>query len=235
MLLYENNGTKVDVYTLEPNCKEDLTKYRKQEIEKLDHDDLFYCFETNNGTIMKRFLDADELDVRFLAHEECNASEDWWSEIKKQKPVTRSEKFVQQEILEDYIDGYFSHVLPTRTFISSGGADCYLDNYLATGESTMIDSRFEKNTIYRIENMIKLPNNLCALQLLLHGEFSRILASGLDYVQALNYFKAVKETEIDLDQLKSVVRTGLVSETYVQIERKIDTTAKILQNVKKMG
>ncbi len=233
MLLYENNGKKIDVYTFTPN-ETALTQYRKEEIEKIDLDDLFYCFETTNNTIKERFLATDELDIRFTEHKENSTpEEDWWAEITHQKSVARSQRLNQKEILDKYINGAFSKVLPTITFIPDEGVDCYLDNYLVTGEATSISSNLEKKTIYRIENIIKLPKNLCTLQLLLNGEFAKILSTWFDYVELLRFFNVVKETEINQDQLKKITHFGLVNETYDQIQRKIDTTAIILQHIKK--
>lgn len=230
MLLYESNGEKIDVYSFMPDERA-LIEYRKENIEKQNIDELFYCFETTNETIKNHFVNADELDTRFLEHN----SEDWWAEIKQQRFMPKSEELIQKEILEKYINGEFSQVIPTRTFIPDGGTDCYLKNYLVTGEQTITYSNIEKRNIYTIKNLISLPNNLCALQLLLNGEFSKILGTWLDYSEPIQFFQAIKETEISNDQLKKIINVRLIDETYDEVKNKIETTTKILQKVKKIG
>lgn len=230
MLLYENHGKKIDVYSFIPDEKA-LIDYRRENINKQNIDDLFYCFETTNETIKNRFVNADELDTRFLEHN----SKDWWAEIKQQRFMSKSKELIQKEILEKYINGEFSQVIPTRTFISDGGTDCYLKNYLTTGNPTSTYSNIEKRNIYTIENLISLPNNLCALQLLLNGEFSKILGSWLDYSEPIQFFQAIKESEINSDELKKILMFNLVNMTYDEVNNKIETTTKILQKVKKIG
>ena len=232
MILYENNEAKkrIDVYTLKPDEKA-LIEYRRENIEKQNIDELFYCFETTNETIKRRFLNAEELDTRFLEHN----SEDWWSEIRQQGSMPKSKELIQKEILEKYINGEFSKVVPTRTFIPDEGTDCYLKNYLVTGAPTSTYSNIEKRNIYTIENLISLPNNLCALQLLLNGRFSEILGTWLDYSEPIQFFQAIKETEINIDELKTILQFNLVDKTYDEVKRKIETTETILQKVKKIG
>lgn len=228
MLLYENNGHKVDVYSFVPDEKA-LVDYRRDNIKK--YNNLFYCFETTSETIKNRFESADELDTRFLEH----SSEEWWSEIKQQKFLPKSKELQQQEILEKYINGEFSKIIPTRTFIPDGGTDCFLKNYLVTGTATCTYSNIEQKNIYTLENLLSLPNNLCALQLLLNGEFSKILGTWLDYSEPIKFFKAIKESEVSSDELKRIIDLGLVDETYEKVKNKINTTTKILQKVKKIG
>ncbi len=230
MLLYESNGKKIDVYSFMPD-ERTLIEYRRENIRKQNIDELFYYFETTNETIINRFVNAEDLDTRFLEHN----SEDWWSEIKQQRFIPKSKELIQQEILEKYIKGEFSQVIPTRTFIPDDGTDCYLKNYLATGNPTSTYSNIEKRIIYTIENLISLPNNLCALQLLLNGEFSKILGSWLDYSEPIQFFQAIKEAEISSDELKKILLFNLVNETYDEVKNKIETTTEILQKVKKIG
>ena len=230
MFLYESNGEKIYVYSFIPD-EEALIKYRRESIEKQDIDELFYCFETTSETIKERFVNADELDTRFLEHN----SEEWWAEINQQKFMPKSKKLIQKEILEKYIQGEFSQVIPTRTFIPDGGTDCFLKNYLVTEKDTRTYSNIEKRNIYTIENLISLPNNLCALQLLLNGEFSKILGTYLDYSEPIQFFKAIKETEVSRDQLEKIINAKLVNGTYDEVKNKIETTTKVLQKVKKIG
>lgn len=228
MFLYKSNGEKIDVYSLKPDERA-LIEYRRENIGKQNIDELFYYFETTNKTIKNRFVNAEELDSRFLEHN----SEDWWAEIKQQRSMSIAKELIQKEILEKYINGEFSQVVPTRTFIPDGGTDCYLKNYLVTEEPNIVYSNIGK--IYIIENLISLPNNLCALQLLLNGKFSSILGTWLDYSEPIQFFEAIKETEISSDELKKISQLDLVDETYDKIKDKIEITTKILQKVKKIG
>ena len=233
MILYENNKAekRIDVYTLKPNEKA-LIEYRRKNIEKQNIDELFYCFETTNKKIKELFVNA-ELDTRSL---ELN-SEDWWSEITQQRFVPKSKELVQREILEKYVNGDFSSVVPTRirTFKPDGGIQGRFQNFLVTGDPISAYSNIEKGNIYTIENLIGLSNDLCALQLLLNGRFSEIIHTGLDFSEPIQFFQAIKETEINIDELEKMMSSKLIDTDYgLRMMRKITETESILKKVKKI-
>ncbi len=230
MYLYEHNGKHIDVYAFISDEKS-LIEYREENIKKQNIDELFYCFTTTNERLKQCFVNADDFDIRYLELDFDN----WWVDIKGQRATSETKELIQKEILERYINGKFSQVIPTRTFIPTDGNDCYFDNYLVTEQPTNTYSSIEKKKVYKIDDLLSLPDNLCALQLLLNGEFARILRTNLDYSEPLQFFKVIKEAEISLDNLKQIINYKLMNETYNdEVEYKIDTASTILQKVRKI-
>ena len=151
MLLYEIKNQKIIVYSFTP-CEDALIKYRKENIEKQDIDKLFYCFETNNERLKNRFVGADEIPRDFLLHDPVTL-DNWWSEINQQSFTTRSQRLMREEIIENYINGAYSKVVPTREISSETVDGRYLNNYLVTGDVITNYSKVENGLIYTIENI----------------------------------------------------------------------------------
>lgn len=233
MFLYEKKNKQIDIYSFEAD-KMALIDYRKRVIEKQNSNDLFYSFETTSDTIKDRFLRAEELDIRFLEHhdETCDAS-DWWSQLKQEKASSKSNQIIQEELIRKYINGDFSQIIPTRTFIPDEGVDCYLKSYLVTSKPSSVYSNVEKRSYYRLENIISLPNNLCALHLLENGKFSNILGTWLYYDEPLEFFSAEQVDSVSEEEMKKMFTCGLLDGTYDDMLEKVDTTQKILKRIKR--
>ncbi len=107
---------------------------------------------------MDRFCNGEILNISFLN----SNNNDLYSKIEN-----RQTKAYQKQLLEKYINGDYTNVLPTQTFIPDGEVDCRLKSYLKTGFYKKI--QIGQKIIYTLDNIIGLSDDLCDLQLLLNG------------------------------------------------------------------
>ena len=219
MYLYERNenkGDKVDVYSFIPD-EGRLAFYRRRIINSSDIDKMFCCLEIDNSTILRRFVDDDELDARFLERKDEN---DIVSLIHD-----RPTEYDQLKLLDNYINGKYSDISPTITFILEDFFDCFIGAYLPLSPLISKDDK----DYYCLDNIIRLPLELCRLQLLLNGKFDVInyyssISSDID--EQLNYFFIEKLFSASIPELeKRLNRSDLKSQ--------IPETEKILKKVKK--
>lgn len=233
MFLYDKKDKQIDIYSFEAD-KMALIDYRKRVIDKQNFNELFYSFETTSNTIKDRFLGAEELDVRILEHQDKTYdASDWWSQLKQEKAPSKSNRIIQEELIRKYINGDFSQSIPTRIFIPDEGVDCYLKSYLVTSKPSSIYSNVEKRSYYRLENIISLPNNLCALHLLENGKFSNILSTWLYYDEPLQFFSAEQVDSVSEEEMKKMFTYGLLNGTYSDTLENVDNTQKILKRLKR--
>ena len=216
----ENKGDKVDVYSFIPD-EGRLTFYRRRIINSSDIDKMFCCLEIDNSTILRRFVDDDELDVRFLERKDEN---DIVSLIHD-----RPTEYDQLKLLDNYINGKYSDISPTITFIPEDSFDCFIKAYLSPWPLEYKIISIDNKDYYCLDNIIRLPIELCRLQLLLNGKFDVInyyssISSDID--EQLNYFFIEKLFSASIPELeKRLNRSDLKS----QIKKK----KKILKKVKK--
>lgn len=228
MNLYEKNNNKVDVYTLIP-IEDRIKEYKRAQLEKEDIDSLFYYMETDNLTIVKRFCSGDVLDISFLNSNDT----DLYSKIEN-----RQTNAYQKQLLEKYINGDYTNVLPTQTHIIDGEVDCRLKSYLKTDFYEKI--QLGQKIIYTLDNIIRLSHDLCDLQLLLNGNISQfnyfnMWKSESEHDELLRLFKVSKDYSIDLEELLKIAKSDLISESPDRIELEINTKSKLLSRIKKLS
>ena len=223
MYLYEKNenkADKVDVYSFVPD-EGRLAFYRRRIINSSDIDKMFCCLEMDDSTIMKRFVDDDDLDVRLLEKED----EDGTVSLIQDRPT----KYEQLELLDNYVKGKYSDISPTITFIPEDSFDCFIKAYLSPWPLDYKIISKDNKDYYFLDNIIRLPLELCRLQLLLNGKFDVInyyssISSDID--EQLNYFFIEKLFSASIPELeKRLNRSDLKSQ--------IRETEKILKKVKK--
>lgn len=222
MYLYERNEDKVDAYSFIPD-KKGLIEYRRNIINGENIDDMFYSFETNNYTLFMCFLMGGALDI-------CAIDNDSTSCLTK-RPVLSTQK----DILEKYINGECSNIIPIQTFITQDGKNCNLECYLRTTSPEKFN--LKHNKAYFFDNLMCLPYQLRNLQLLLNGEFSLLnsfncLEPGYD--EQLKYFSAKKEFSISFQDLEKIFRTSLIAENMHSISPIFESGEKILQKVREI-
>ena len=219
MYLYErdeNKPDKVDVYSFVPD-EGRLAFYRRRIINSMDVNKMFCCLEIDNSKILKLFVDDDNLDVRLLEKED----EDGIVSLIQDRPA----KYEQLELLDNYVKGKYSDISPTITFIPEDSFDCFIGAYLPLSPLISKDNK----DYYCLDNIIRLPLELCRLQLLLNGKFDVInyyssISSDID--EQLNYFFIEKLFSASIPELeKRLNRSDLKSQ--------IRETEKILKMVKK--
>lgn len=228
MNLYEKINNKVDVYTLIP-IEDRIKEYKRAQLEKEDINSLFYYMETNNEIIMNRFCNGDVLDISFLN----SNNNDLYSKIEN-----RQTNAYQKQLLEKYINGDYTNVLPTQTDIFDGEVDCRLKSYLKTDFYKKI--QIGQEIIYTLDNIIRLSNDLCDLQLLLNGNISQfnyfnMWKSESEHDELLRLFKVSKNYSIDLEELLKIAKSDLISESPDRIELDINTKSKLLRRIKELS
>ena len=222
MNLYERNEDKLDVYSFIPD-KKGLIDYRRNIINGENIDDMFYSFETNDYTLIMCFLMGGALDI-------CAIDNDSTSCLTK-RPVLSTQK----DILEKYINGECSNIIPIQTFITQDGKKCNLECYLHTTSPEKFN--LKHNKAYFFDNLMCLPYQLCNLQLLLNGEFSLLNSFnglGPGYDEQLKYFSAKKEFSISFQDLEKIFRTSLIAENMHSISPIFESGEKILQKVREI-
>ena len=221
MYLYErdeNKPDKVDVYSFVPD-EGRLAFYRRRIINSSDVNKMFCCLEIDNSTIMKRFVDGDTWDVRYLEKED----EDGIVSLIHDRPT----KYDQLNLLDNYVNGKYSDISPTITFILEDFFDCFIGAYLPLSPLISKDNK----DYYCLDNIIRLPLELCRLQLLLNGKFDVInyynsISSDID--EQLNYFFIEKLFSASIPELEKILNRS-------DFKSQIRETEKILKKVKKIG
>ena len=223
MYLYEKNenkADKVDVYSFTPD-EGRLAFYRRRVINSSDIDKMFCCLEIDNSKILKRFVDDDDLDVRFLEKED----EDGIVSLIQDRPT----KYEQLELLDNYVKGKYSDISPTITFIPEDSFDCFIKAYLSVWPLDYKIISKDNKDYYFLDNIIRLPLELCRLQLLLNGKFD-----------VINYYSSIS-SDID-EQLNYFFIENLFSASIPELEKRLNRsdlksqireTEKILKKVKK--
>lgn len=238
MYLYDKKGNNIDIYSFEPT-KKDLVEYRARLLQQKDPKDLFYKFETTSKTITNRFLNGDELDFHSIQKEDKSSDcSDWWAQLGKDTydctyPY-KSKKVEQQELIQKYINGDFSTIIPTRIFefIPQDDSADYINNFLVTTPPTEIYSNVEKRKYYSLENIIDLPTKLCTLQLLQNGRFKQVLYNNLDFQEQLELFKIKRLNTVSVKEMEKMFKYGLLTGTYDEVLKNISDTQKILARKK---
>ena len=219
MYLYErdeNKPDKVDVYSFVPD-EGRLAFYRRRIINSMVVNKMFCCLEIDNSTILRRFVDGDTLNVRLLERKDENGI----VSLIHDRPT----KYDQLNLLDNYVNGKYSDISPTITFILEDFFDCFIGAYLPLSPLISKDNK----DYYCLDNIIRLPLELCRLQLLLNGKFDVInyynsISSDID--EQLNYFFIEKLFSASIPELeKRLNRSDLKSQ--------IRETEKILKMVKK--
>ena len=225
MYLYERNENKadkvdkVDVYSFIPD-EDRLTFYRKRIINSSDIDKMFCCLEINNSTIFRRFVDGDTLDVRFLEHKDKNGI----VSLIHDRPT----EYDQLELLDNYVKGKYSDISPTITFIPEDAFDCFLEAYLSPWPLDYKIISKDNKDYYCLDNIIRLPIELCRLQLLLNGKFDVInyfnsISSDID--EQLNYFLVEKISSSSIQKLENKLNRS-------DLKNRIPETEKILRKIR---
>lgn len=224
MYLYERNenkADKVDVYSFVPD-EGRLAFYRRRIINSSDIDKMFCCLEIDNSTILKRsiilkcFVDGDTLDVRFLKHKDENGI----VSLIHDRPA----EYDQLKLLDNYVNGKYSDISPTITFIPEDAFDCFIGAYLPLSPLISKDDK----DYYCLDNIIRLPIELCRLQLLLNGKFDVInyyssISSDID--EQLNYFFIEKLFSASIPELEKRLNRS-------DLKYQIPETEKILRKIR---
>ena len=222
MYLYERNenkADKVDVYSFIPD-EGRLAFYRRRIINSSDIDKMFCCLEIDNSIILRRFVDGDTLDVRFLERKDENGI----VSLIQDRPT----EYDQLKLLDNYVNGKYSDIPPTITFIPEDAFDCFIGAYLSPWPLDYEIISKDNKDYYCLDNIIRLPIELCRLQLLLNGKFDVInyfnsISSDID--EQLNYFSVEKISSSSIQELEMKLNRG-------DLKYQIPETEKILRKIR---
>ena len=218
MYLYErdeNKPDKVDVYSFVPD-EGRLAFYRRRIINSMVVNKMFCCLEIDNSTILRRFVDGDTLNVRLLERKDENGI----VSLIHDRPT----KYDQLNLLDNYVNGKYSDISPTITFILEDFFDCFIGAYLPLSPLISKDNK----DYYCLDNIIRLPLELCRLQLLLNGKFDVInyfnsISSDID--EQLNYFLVEKISSSSIQELENKLNRS-------DLKNRIPETEKILRKIR---
>ena len=218
MYLYErdeNKPDKVDVYSFVPD-EGRLAFYRRRIINSMVVNKMFCCLEIDNSTILRRFVDGDTLNVRLLERKDENGI----VSLIHDRPT----KYDQLNLLDNYVNGKYSDISPTITFILEDFFDCFIGAYLPLSPLISKDDK----DYYCLDNIIRLPLELCRLQLLLNGKFDVInyfnsISSDID--EQLNYFLVEKISSSSIQELENKLNRS-------DLKNRIPETEKILRKIR---
>jgi len=231
MYLYEQKNYIINVYSFIEN-KEAIKEYKEKIIKEKGI--TFYKLTTTEEKTKNRFIKEPEINIREL----INFSESsTYTNLSKEINLSKIKIEFQNKIIEDYIEGKYSYQKPTRIYKQEKDQIVFINNLLMTTDTSKkeIQQNNKKTKIFTLNNILGLPDELYALQLLESGDFKQLIYSGLEYEELLNLFTITKETTIPIsaEQLKILFDTKLVDSKYFNTLSKMESTAKILSRIKK--
>lgn len=227
MYLYEKNQDKIDIYSFEADI-EKLKDYRKKILDERKKCDIFYILETTDKNIVQKFMRGDRINVTLL---ERNNYDSQLVTYPKNYYSLKTNELLHQEIIDNYIDGYYEDKMPTTVFQKEDGDELFFMDYLITKDVSQISLKNEKKIYYRLDDIIKLPSELSILQFLENGKFDKILNSKIDFSEQLKMFDINKIESISEDVIMEMCKYNLINENYKDIAKKINTAQKILKKI----
>lgn len=230
MLLYDKKDDSIDIYTLQAR-QEELKKYRKEVLQGYDTSSLFYCLKTGVESIAKNFLKGGDFDICDVDSRGWRKLDSGWSLIDRMsKKVSDSDIEIQKKILEKYIEGEYSSLVPSRVYDTTVEHVEYYDKYLFL-KPEKIKEIWNSIIFWQINNMLNLPRNLYLLQLIELGRFEQLTKENIkEQLQLfdIDYSKRVKVSEIE-----ELLSTSLVSGKIEDVIKKAKVGSKILQKIRK--
>lgn len=231
MYLYDKNENNIDVYSFEADIKR-LKDYRENLLKGKKLCDIFYILETTDKTIMNKFVKGDKIDVnQFKRGNKLNSCDSVFVNYPENYYSLKTNEILHHEIINNYINGEYTKKIPTTVFQKEDGDESFVMDYLTTKDSIQVSSKTDKKTYYRLDDIIKLPSELCILQLLENGRFDQVLNSRIDFSEQIKLFDIQQIKTISEDVIREMCTYNLINENYKEIDRKINTTQKILKKM----
>lgn len=207
MLLYDKNGISLDIYIMNPKFKE-IKKYKEKELKQINQEELYYIFKTSS--------------IESLNSRKIILSNEKKSTIEQLKLFDIKE---QKKIVEEYIEGKYRFILPTRVIKMNKDNNKYY--FLNTNRKKTISKRNEND--YELKNIINLSKNLYLLQLLEQGMFRELINE--DISQQLKLFDISLVKTIIINNNEKIVSFGLSADYNKQILSKKEFKTKILRKI----
>lgn len=218
MSLFEINGDNLDIYQIIEN-KEKLRKYKQKILEENKEKQIFYVLMTN------RFENILNLNIREVGLDNINYSNSTLTETNDWSTLNPIGKHsvgasTRKEILKKYIDGEYDKLLPTEVV---GNNQKY---HFLKPDKEKILLRASEDKIYRVNNLIDLPEKLYLLQLLLNEKYVEIANKNIEEQLSLfdiEYLKSIKKKV--LEELGSL---GIIDLNNTSLNEKAQINKKII-------
>lgn len=224
MLIYDKKSDAIDLYTIEEDSRK-IKRYKKEVLQRNKGANLFLSLKTNNERTINEFNGSTDIEYCSLNYDDSTPTNlGYYSQI------YQSNK--QDDILEQYIEGYYDSIIPKRvyTYSKEDGLDHELFHLLALEEVRKAYPTL-RGSEYSIQNMLNLPTTLYLLQLLQLGKYENLASRDISRLLELfniEYLKSVKLSEIE-----EVLATGLVNGSMEEVLKKAETSSLILRKVRK--
>lgn len=135
-------------------------------------------------------------------------------------------------VIENYLNGSYQKWDPT--LVAAGkcywNSKAYPETAYYPTEDRQIDSLYYNRTA-KLKNIIELPKSLYTLQLFESGKFDKITKKNLRKLAELFEFESIRT--LDLNELEEFMNYGVISNSILSVNEKIDTQTDILKRILK--
>lgn len=212
MHLFEyGKNSSINVYKLNYN-KQDLIDYK----EKLIELNSIYSIEARS-LLALNFL-KHHIDINYNS---INSS------------INIFKSFDNREIIDNYINGEYdlNHIFRLATFDDEFNLIKHLGNFLITEGEKKYTLLCDNN--YRLDNLIKLKDELVLLHHILNSNWEYIEKKKLYNKEVWSLFKLEKKSNLTKKSINKLNDYGLINEDELfKINNNISKTDKILKHIK---
>lgn len=245
LIYYKKNDDSIDIHNM--TIKKDKVKlYRESELG--NSKEVLYSLETSNGNLIPFFEKTHEIDIKQISFNyNSRQNKNVWSRLNRIVASSDCEEEYQNVILENYINGKYDQLVPTRVFEYDWDKEQQNDMYyfikpeghrVSSQDANIISSTKngksipkEDVNIYEMKNIISLNKNLYILQLLEQGRFEEVVDEDIE--KQLKLFDISFVENISLKDIERIINTGLVGGTLDDAINKALVGSKILKKVLK--
>lgn len=224
MKILDKKSDGVDVYEMHQK-KEELKKYRERVLTRHKRLEMFYYLKTNNKNTIELLNTLEKVNINFLYFN--NPSTGKFSKISPMRNITYYDKIIQEEILNNYIEGKFDNVNPVSVYdlIWDEDIECVMYDLLKTEKE-----KINHEGIWEVKNMLDLPDSLHLLHLLINGKTEMLVDKDIKRQLKLfefEYLKTIKEKE-----LKELIESKEIKGELEDIYRKASAGSEVLKKAR---
>lgn len=231
MLLYNKLENSIDIYNMEGK-EEKIKKYRERILKQnKNKDPLFYYLKTNCLDTIKTLESASNIDINLLSYDnstvlDCGS----YSDIFEIAPSSLDND--QEAIIEAYINGHYDKLTVTNVFQFNckKKEDEELLRLLKPKKSYITSTNSHGN-VYEIDDILNLPRNLYLLHLLKQGKYAKVADENITKLSKMFEIEYIKN--VKLKEIEEMLETGLVDGTLEKTIKKVETSSKVFQKLKK--
>lgn len=227
MFLYDKNGNKIEVYSMEPN-NDKIYEFKKEEIEKIPTDKRVLKATTNTSLVFENPKAYRLYSTNFVYQKPTFFNREYHnleSSYSTDNYIYDNNRINQ--LLNKYYKNEFKYKIPLCL-------DCEEDipKYLLFTEFdyTFNSSKFNDRTL---DNIICLTKNLYLLEKILDGKFFMLDEENIEKQIDLFDISDKPIITIDREELKKAELFKLINECENEVNHKVYESQKILKYVKK--